>query len=297
MSKDPQPQADKVHMSKFKRGLRLAGQSWQVLRGHRGLLAYPIVGALVAIVLVGPPAAAGAYLLDDGSTAPGVALLVLAAYLVSFITAFVAVGLATAADAAMRGEPIGFGQGCANATRHLPAIAGWALINAILTVGLRALETRGELARIAAGLIGGAWSVISLMAIPAIAFEGSGPVHAIKRSVTLFKEHWGGQVTGMAAIGIGVFLCGMLPAIALIVVGVLVLGGDDGAALLAGGGLLIAIGFVLLAVSTVLASALRQVFAVALYRYATAGVAPQGFSTQDLEQAVHRGGQTGFAPA
>lgn len=284
-------------MSKFKRGLRLAGQSWRILRGHRGLLAYPIVGAVVALVLVGPPAAVGAYFLDEHDTVLGVVLLGVAAYFVSFITAFMAVALATAADAAMRGEPISFGQGCSNATKHLSAITGWALINAILTVGLRALETRGELARIAAGLIGGAWSVISLMAIPAIAFEDAGPVQAIKRSVTLFKEHWGGQVTGMAAIGLGVFLLGMLPAIALIAGGVLMLSGDDSAGMLAGGGLLVAIGFVLFAVSTVLASALRQVFAVALYRYATAGLAPQGFSTEDLEQAVHRRGQHGLAAA
>lgn len=277
-------------MSKVKRGLRLAGQSWRIIRGNRGLLAFPIVGALLAIVLVGPPAAFGAYLYEDGSKPAGIALLVVAAFVISFITAFLAVGLATAADAAMRGEPISFGQGCSNAMRHLPAIIGWAFINGLLTIGLRALETRGEFARIAAGLIGGAWSVVSLMAVPAIAFEDAGPLHAIKRSLTLFKEHWGGQVTGMAVIGFGVAICGMLPAIAIGAVGVLMLGGDDTPAVLAGGGLLIAIGFVLLAASAVLVSTLRQVFAVALYRYATQGVVAEGFATDDLEQAVHRRG-------
>ena len=69
---------------------------------------------------------------------------------------------------------------------------------------LRALETRSELATIAAALVGGAWSVMSLLAIPAIALEDAGPVEAIKRSGSLFKQHWGGRVTGMAAIGFGV---------------------------------------------------------------------------------------------
>ncbi len=285
-------------MSKFTRGLRLAGQSWRILRGNRGLLAYPVVGALVAILVVGPPAAAGAYFLDQHDEVAGIALLVVAAYLISFITAFLAVALATAADAAMKGEPISFGQGCSNAMTHLPVIAGWALINAILTVGLRALETRGAFGRIAAGLIGGAWSLISLMAIPAIAFEDAGPVHAIKRSAALLMEHWGGQIMGMREIGIGVVLCGMLPAIALIAVGVVVLSGtDDSAGLLAGGGLLIAIGFVLFAASAVLASALRQVFAVALYRYATEGVVAPGYTTDDLENAVHRRGHQRVATA
>lgn len=272
--------------------------SWRVLRGHRGLLAYPIVGALVALVLVGPPAAAGAYFIDGSNTVLGAVLLAVAAYLISFVTAFLAVALATAADAAMRGETISFGQGCSNAMRHLSAITGWALINAILTIVLRALESRGAIGQVAAGLVGGAWSIISLMAIPAITFEDAGPVQAIKRSATLFKEHWGGQIGGMALVGGGVLLFGMLPAIALIAGGALMISGDEGnAGVLAGGGLLIAIGFVVFAVAAVVASALRQVFAVALYRYATAGVVPQGFAADDLENAVHRRGHHGLATA
>ena len=97
------------------------------------------------------------------------------------------------------------------AASHLLAISGWALINALLTIVLRALESRSELASVAAALVGGAWSVISLLAIPAIALENAGPITAIKRSAALFREHSGGRVTGVAAIGLGVFLLVMLP--------------------------------------------------------------------------------------
>jgi Family of unknown function (DUF6159) len=102
-------------------------------------------------------------------------------------------------------------------------------------------------------LLGGAWSVISPLAIPAIALEDAGPLAAIKRSASLFKQHWSGRVVGMAAIGFGVFLAVMLPAVAIVVVGVLVL---------------------------------QQVFAVVLYRYTTSGQALGGFAAEDLERSV-----------
>jgi hypothetical protein len=160
-------------MSRFSRGLTLSRQSWQLLRAHEGLMGFPVLGAILGLVVVAPLAVVGAYLMDEGDTVPGVAVLVVAAYLVSFISAFVGVGLAAAAAAALRGEPAGLGQGLGVARSRLGAISGWALVTAVLSILLRALESRSELATIAGALVGGAWSVISLLAIPAIALEDS----------------------------------------------------------------------------------------------------------------------------
>jgi hypothetical protein len=247
-------------------------------------------------VVVGPPALAGAYLADRGDTVPAALLGVLAVYLICFVSAFVGVGLAGAADAALRGEPGGLGNGIRLATRRLSAISVWAAINALLTIVLRALESRSELASVAAALVGGAWSVISLLAIPAIALEGAGPVTAIKRSAVLFKEHWGGRVTGMAAIGLGVFLLVMLPAILLGLAGAALLSDSDGAAV-GGGAVLIAVAVVVFCAGVVLSNALRQVFAVALYRYTTSGEVAQGFDPTDLEQAIRVRGRRVPSPA
>lgn len=277
-------------MNQFKRGFTLAGQSWRTLRSHRSLLMFPILGAAVALVIVLPPALAGAYLADRGDTVPGALLGAVAIYLICFVSAFVGVGLASAADAALRSEQGGLAYGLRVAARRLPAISGWALITALLTIVLRALESRSELAAIAAALVGGAWSVISLLAIPAIALEDVGPLTAIKRSATTFKEHWGGRVTGMAAIGLGVFLLVMLPAILLGVAGVMVLSGS-GSAGVGGGAVLIGVAALLLCAGAVLSAALRQVFAVALY---TSGEVPEGFDRTDLEQAIRvKGGHQG----
>ena len=279
-------------MSQFKRGLGIAGQSWRTLRSHRSLAAFPILGGAMALVVVAPPALAGDYLADRGDTVPGAVLGAVAIYLVCFVSAFVGVGLAAAADAALRGEDASFGQGLRVATSRLAAISGWALINALLSIVLRALETRSELATIAAALVGGAWSVVSLLAIPAIALEDAGPIEAIKRSGSLFKQHWGGRVTGMA--GIGVFVLVMLPAMALMAVGALILS-DGGSAGIGGGAALLALGAVVFAGAAVLSNALRQIFAVALFRFTTSGEAIGGFDTADLEHAVRVKGRPAVA--
>lgn len=272
-------------MGRLKRGLALAGQSWQILRSNRSLLAFPLLGAALAVVIVGPPALAAAYLVDRGDTVPGAMVGAVAIYLLCFITAFIGVGLAVAADGALRDQPVSLSGGLRVASGKLGAITGWALINAILSIVLRALEMRSELAGIAAALVGGAWSVISLLAIPAIALEDAGPVTAIKRSATLFKEHWGGRIVGMAAIGFGVFLLVMLPAVAIGVVGVVVLS-DSGSAGVGAGAVLIGLGAILFAVGVILSSALQQIFAVVLYRYTTSGEALGGFTAEDLEGSL-----------
>ncbi len=283
-------------MGRFRLGLKLAGQSWRVLRGHPALLAFPLTAILAAIVLVGPPALYGAYLLEEGDTVPGAALLVLAAYLAAFITAFMGVGLVAAADAIMRGREAGFGFGVKVAMSHLGAISGWALINAALSVALGLLESRGAGGQIAAGLVGGAWTVVSLLAVPAIALEDAGPLQAIKRSASIFKERWAGQVTGMAAIGGLVFLLGVLPGVLIAVLGVLILSGGGGGGELAAGEVILALGVVITAVAVLISAALRQVFAAALYRYATTGHAPTAFADADLESAVRvRGAQPATA--
>lgn len=279
-------------MRRFKLGFKLAGQSWRVLRGHPALLAFPLVGALVAVVLVGPPAGVGAWLLDRGDTVPGALVLVVALYLISFITAFMAVGLVATADAVMRGEDASFGYGVRVARSHLAAISGWALINAALSLVLGALESRGAGGEIAAGLVGGAWTVVSLLAIPAIALEDAGPFRAIRRSASIFRQQWGGQVVGMAAIGIAVFLFGILPALLVVAIGVGILSSGGGPGF-AAGEIVLAVGIVAFAAAILVSTALRQVFAAALYRYATTGTAPTAFAESDLRSAVRvRGGGT-----
>jgi hypothetical protein len=98
-------------------------------------------------------------------------------------------------------------------------------------------------------------------------------------------------VTGNVAIGGIVFLAGVLPAVVLIAIGVFAWTSDDGGASMAGGAVIVVIGVALLVVSMLVVQALRGVFGVALYRFATDGEVAPGYSQEELESAVRvRGG-------
>ena len=262
----------------------MGGQSWRVLRGNSGLAAFPLIGALAVLVVVLPPAAVGCLLIDRADTVPGALLLALAVYLASFVTAFFGVALAASADQALRGEPTSLGHGIGVARTRLGAIAGWALVNATVSLIVRALEQRGELAVIAAALVGGAWAVLTLLVLPLVALEGLGPVAAVKRSSSLFKAHWGDQFRGLISVGIRV-LPFTLGSILIIGIGVAILTqeGADGRVI---GVALVGFGAVALAISAWIGSTLRQVFAVVLYRFALDGTVVGGFSAEELESSV-----------
>ena len=108
-----------------------------------------------------------------------------------------------------------------------------------------------------------AWSLVTFLAVPVIAIEGTGPIETLKRSASIFRQRWGQQITGNIAIGGAVFLLGVLPSAILIVAGVALW---SSASFL--GALLVVIGAIGLAISMLVSQALSGIFGVALYRYA-----------------------------
>jgi hypothetical protein len=269
-------------MSRIRRGWALTKKSWALLSEHRSLIRFPIYGAvattLLAIVFLGP----GLYLLDKDSLAGAIPLLVLGVYVLSVVGFYFSVGLAAAADMIFRGQEATVADGLAVARSRFSQICGWAAISTAISVLMGVLENQGGLGgQIAARLVGMAWSLVTFLAVPVIAIEGTGPVETLKRSASIFRERWGTQITGNIAIGGAVFLLGVLPAVVLIVAGVALW---PSASFL--GALLVVVGALVLAVAMLISRALSGIFGVALYRYATEGEAVGGFTSEELESAV-----------
>jgi Family of unknown function (DUF6159) len=274
-------------MTRIRQGWELTKKSWALLKSNKQLLRFPIYGALaslaVVIVLVGP----GLYLIDDGERVVGGLITALGLYGSSFIAIYFGVALAAIADAIFHGREATIADGFAVARERLGAIAGWAALAALVGLIISLLQRGGSIGEvIAAGLVGAAWSLITFMAVPVITFEATGPWATLKRAATLFKERWAGQVTGNVAIGGIVFLVGVLPAILLIAIGIAAWTSNDGGDSLAAGAVIVAVGVALLAVSMLVVQALRGVFGVALYRFATGGEVAPGYSQDELEAAV-----------
>ena len=269
-------------MKRIKRGWALSKKSWGLLNENRELIRFPLYGAVatipLAFVFLGP----GLYFLDKNVFAGAIPLLVIGVYVLAVVGFYFSVGLAAAADMIFRGEPATVGDGLAVARQRFGAICGWAAVSTAISVLMGALENQGGIAgTIAARLVGMAWSLVTFLAVPVIAIEGTGPFATLKRSASLFRERWGQQITGNLAIGGAVFLLGMLPSALVIALGVLVWASAGFV-----GALLLVIGVIGLAISLLISKALSGIFGVALYRYALDGQALGGFTPEELESAV-----------
>jgi hypothetical protein len=276
-------------MKRIKRGWGLTKKSWALLNGHRELIRFPVYGAvattLLAIVFLGP----GLYLLDDGSLAGAIPLLVIGVYVLSVVGFYFSVGLAAAADKIFRGQEATVADGLAVARERFSQICGWAAISTAISVFMGVLENQGGIfGDIAARLVGMAWTLVTFLAVPVIAIEGTGPVETLKRSASMFRERWGQQITGNIAIGAAIFLIGVLPAAILIVGGVLLW---STASFL--GALLVIVGALVLAIAMLVSRALSGVFGVALYRYALDGETVGGFTREEMESTVRTKGRRG----
>lgn len=274
-------------MGRIREGWELTKKSWGLLRDNRQLFRFPVVGALAGLALTVLLVFPGIYLVDDGQEVLGAVLAAVGIYAATFAGFYFSVGLAASADKVFHGEPTSFGDGMAVARSHIGAIAGWAALSALVGVLISALQRGGAIGeQIAAAIVGTAWSLVSFMAVPVIAFEGPGPWTTLKRSASLFKERWVGQITGNVAIGGIVFLVGVLPGVLLIAGGGYLWASDSGGAGLAGGAIMVGIGALVLVVAILVSQAMRSVFGVALYRYATTGEAPATFTEEELQSAV-----------
>ncbi len=280
-------------MSRIKRGWALSKKSWGLLNEHRQLLRFPLYGGvattLLAIVTLGP----GLYLFDQGSLGGAIPLVVLGIYVLSVVGLYFSVGLAACADMIFRGQEATMSDGLAVSRERFSQICGWAAISTAISVLMGALENQGGIGgQIAARLVGTAWSLVTFLAVPVIAIEGTGPFETLKRSASMFKKRWGQQITGDVVIGGAVFLLGVLPAIALIAGGILIW-----ASAFFAGALLVVIGAIVFLIAMLISSALRGIFGVALYRYALDGETVGGFTSAELESAVKRKGGSGPSTA
>jgi len=277
---------------RIKSGWQLTKKSWRILSDEPGLIKFPLVGGLlallVAIVLIGP----GLYFFEEGPEALGIVLAAVGIYLAAFVTFYFAVGLAHNADQRMRGNEATFSEGMALASSRMSQIAGWAFVSTVVMTVIRWLQERfGIAGAILGGLVGAAWGILSFLAVPVIALEGTGPIATLKRCGTLVKSRWGEQITGTIAIGGAVFLFGMLPAILFIVAGVVIWTTSA-----AGGVILIGLGVVVFIVAALIQQALSTIFGVALYRYVAGQEVVGGFTTEEMESAVRTKGKPGSGP-
>ena len=279
---------------RIKSGWRLTKKSWGVFTDNPGLIRFAIASGILSLLVVAVLVGPGLYLIDADSTVFGGILVAVGVYLAAYISIYFAIGLAHSADRMMQGEQVSFREGMAVAGSRASAAAGWAFVSVVVMTIIRAIQERfGIAGAIFGGLATAAWGILTFLAIPVIAIEGTGPIETLKRCAHLVKSRWGEQITGTVTIGAAVALFGILPALLLIVAGV-ALWATSGV----GGAVLIAVGLVVLVIAALIQQVLSTIFGVALYRYVADEKAIGAFTVEDMESAVRTkgGGATPGGP-
>ena len=265
-------------METIRRGFRLLGASWEVLKADRELLWLPIVSFIFIMI-----ASAGlGFMFWTGGAFEGGAeqfprgpvdyvLLFVFYFVAYFIGIFFNAAVVGAATIRLQGGDPTLKDGLRMAWSKKGKIAGWAAVSATVGLILRSLEERaGFVGRIVINIIGAAWSAVTFFVVPVLLYEPVGVGQGIKRSATIFKQRWGETFVGAGSIGIAVFLLAF--PLAVIV----------GALAQVAVPLAVAVGVVGFGLLIAVSTALSGIFNAALYRYATTGQAPGSFSEDDL---------------
>jgi Family of unknown function (DUF6159) len=276
--------------ARIRRGWELTKTAWTVVRSYPGMARLPLTGGALALLALAALAVPGVALIapEDASTSEtvgGIVLIAAGAYLATFAVVYYNVALAAAADDALAGREPDIRAARAVARSRLRVIASWAIVSVVVSAVLAFVRDRaGAAGGITASIGGAIWSLVTFLVVPVLAFEGIGPVAAMKRSASLFRQRWGQQVTGNLVIG-GVAGLVMLAAVALAVLGVVVMA-SGGAAAAAAGAVMLAVGVIAGIAAAVFSGATRGVFGVALYRYVADNRTVGPFTVQDMESAV-----------
>ncbi len=274
-------------MDRFGRTWQLFQESYAVLTADVEILLFPVMSGvsllLVAASFFFPLYVSGAFRALRGVRPDhwgwDVYAVMFAWYFCNFFVGIFFNGaLAACANIRLQGGDPTVRDGLAAAFGRIGRIAAWALVASTVGMFLSSIrDRRNWLLNILGASLSLAWALITYLIVPVILFEDRGVYDSIYRSEELFRKHWGEQVAGSLGFGLLGFLW-CLPALGLAALGWMY----DPA-------LGIIMGAVYVLIVSVVFSAVRGVFTVALYRYAVSGEAPSGFTASAIDEAL--GGQ------
>ena len=267
-------------MGRVSLGWRYAKQSLAIVRRDGALTALAAIGFALGLVLATGPLVLAAWAFDAENDVAGW-IAVAAAFLAFYIgLTFSAVAIAAAAGEVIAGRDAKVTTSVGAAGRRLGSILGWSVVGTLVSLGFALARGKGGRTGNALGAVGSdAWSLVTFLAVPVIAFEGLGPISTLKRSASLYRKRWGEQMTGTVSISLTFFLLS-LPALALLIAGIVVTA-EDGPSVV--GVALAIVGLIALTAMGLAGRAASATFGAIVYRYATTGEVPESVARADLE--------------
>jgi membrane-anchored glycerophosphoryl diester phosphodiesterase (GDPDase) len=137
-------------------------------------------------------------------------------------------------------------------------------------------------ANIIVGLVGMAWSIVTIFVVPILVYEGLGPVDAIKKSIEVIKKTWGESLIKSIGLGLVQFLTFVVIAIVSAGIAYALSFALNEIGIAVG----IGIGVLLLFLSGLVFSVANTIFNTALYIYATKNSVVAGFDEDLMKTAL-----------
>jgi hypothetical protein len=185
---------------------------------------------------------------------------------------------------ALEGKPVSVGEGLQFAGTKVKPILMWTLFAGAIGLLIRTLEQKvGFIGRWIVSLIGLAWSVAAVFVIPVLVMEEhpDNPIGVVRQSAGVISKTWGEALAGYAGLQIGGIIVGFG---SLFVIVAAVAGGI----FLNNMGLTFAVLGVWFAFIFAFSYAMgvaSQIYLCVLYRFATSGTVPQGYTPEMLTMA------------
>jgi len=286
-------------MNAFQRSWSVTKLTFSVINKDRELLWFAflsfIFSAIFSVAMIFPtivPSLLGENFSKDSLEAYQYAILFVTYFGLAFIATFFNVCVVYTTKVRFEGGNATFGESIRFAFSRIGVIVQWSLVSASVGLLLRILHNLasrlgkiGELvANIVIGLLGMAWSILTIFVVPVLVYENVGPFDAIKKSGAVIKRTWGESL--IKTVGMG--LVQILIFILLILVGVgftiILTNAFDVIGLLVG----ICLTVSLLLLAGLVFSVANTVFNTALYIYANTNTVAAGYDEEMVRGAFRQ---------
>jgi hypothetical protein len=171
----------------------------------------------------------------------------------------------------------------------LGLIFKWSLLSATVGLVLKVLDNLASrlgkggqiVASILIGLVGMAWSIVSIFVVPVLVYEGLGPIDAVKKSTQVIRKTWGESLIRHFGLGLIQFFVFVLIIVLSFGLTYVLANAFEVIGLLIG----IGVGALLMLLAGLIFSVANTIFNTALYVYANKSLVPTGFDEETVKDA------------
>ena len=277
---------------RMKAGWRLAKSVRKSVSGHKGLIAYPLLSGITAIIIFIATFLSLFFTIPLDSGANSNVLLIyiggffLAYILIGFLATVILLSMMIAYRSILKGDNRGIRESLNKGFTYKKEAIEWAIFYSILVMIMRMIESRFRgFSQIIIGAVGSfIISISTFFAVPAILDYKCGPIEAVKHSVETITRNFGQTFGGIAYIDLytlAIVLLGFLIFIFGLILGISTLTVVGFAAMLSAGIIIMAIGLIL-------NFTYSNIFKLVIFDYANGKGLPPEFNESDIKIATRQ---------